>query len=723
LCPEILAALKGNRVVSLEDILRQMRSYLPQADESLIRLADETAESHHGSQQRLSGAPYINHPRNVALLLAELKMDPPSIAAGLLHDLIEDTEISFDQLKSTFGEEVAFLVQGVTKLGRIELATAQETQMENMRRMLMATAKDLRVMVIKLCDRLHNMRTLKFLPLAKQISISRSTMDYFAPLAQRMGIGRLKWELEDLAFSYLEPEAYQDIKRRVALKRVERERLMKLIASEIEDRLKQEGIPADVQGRVKHFYSIYRKMLRENKQFEDIFDLIALRIQTHSEPMCYAVLGVVHSLYHHVDGRVKDYISVPKANGYRSIHTTVLGPRGRMIEVQIRTHEMHRVAEEGVAAHWRYKENRHGVRLGPDAKWLQELSSWIRDTQDPEEFLESLKTDVFGDEIFVYTPKGDLIRLPRGATPIDFAYKIHTDLGNNCVGAKVGGKFIPLSKPLETGVTVDIMTARNGHPSPDWLSICKTPRAKTKIRKYLLESRHDELLAIGKNILNKELSRVGLVASKVYSGERIKRVIRSLGLDSLDQLLVQVGFGRISTRQVLARLMRREARPKKPLTEAGPSDIVNVREIDNVLYRRAKCCNPVPGESIVGIVTKTRGISIHKASCRAIQNFNDEERKMQLFWDTSDGERYTVEILVMADDRSKLLSDCSTTISSLGTNIIGCATGPVREHMARLNFTIEVMDIEHLDKIINKLIDIDGVKSVTRRRRAQYTHR
>jgi GTP diphosphokinase / guanosine-3',5'-bis(diphosphate) 3'-diphosphatase len=708
----------GERVdVTVDDIIGNMRAYLPEFDEESIRKADRMSEVAHQSQSRLSGDPYIIHPRNVALLLTELKMDAASVVAGLLHDVVEDTSVSEEVVEQEFGEEVKFLVQGVTKLGQIELATSQETQMENLRRMLLATAKDLRVMVIKFCDRLHNMRTLKYLPLEKQVAISRSTMDIYAPLAHRMGMGRLKWELEDLSFSFLEPEAYRDIREKIDQKRADRVRFVNQIIDNIRSRLAEENIPGEVMGRAKHFHSIFMKMQRDNKQFEEIYDLIAIRILTHTTADCYAVLGAVHSLYPHVDGRVKDYISTPKQNGYRSIHTTVMGPRGRNIEVQIRTYEMHRVAEEGIAAHWRYKEDRSDRKLGPDAKWLQELSSWIRETKDPEEFMESLKTNVFEDEIFIYTPKGDLIRLPRGATAIDFAYKIHTDLGNTCVGAKVGGKFIPLSRPLESGMMVEIVKARNTHPSPDWLTICKTPRAKSKIRKYLLDSRREELLAIGKNILNKEISRTGRVPSKVYASERMQRIIHSLGLDDLDNLFVQIGFGRVSTRQVLSRLLRKEPKARRPHTEAGPSNLLNVREVDGVLYRRAKCCNPVPGERIVGIVTKHRGISIHKASCRAILNFRDEERKMDLFWDTSKGERHTVEIHVEAKDRERLLADLSSKISSTGTNILGCRTVSQKTKTARLDFTIEVMDIDHLNTVINRLIDIEGVQSVFRRRR------
>ncbi len=703
--------------VSVDDIIQVMRKSWPQLDEDLIRRADRFAQDLHQGQVRLSGNPYIVHPRNVALLLAELEMDAPSVAAGLLHDIVEDTPVTEEQLTQLFGEEVAFLVQGVTKLGRIGLETTEETQVENLRRMLLATAKDLRVVVIKLCDRLHNMRTLRHLPLEKQISISRSTMDIYAPLAHRMGMGRIKWELEDMAFSYLDPQAYRDIKRQVAEKRVERERYMGEVIERIRERLAREGIEGQVEGRVKHFYSIFRKMLRDNRRFEDIYDLVALRVLTQTEALCYAILGVVHSLYPQAEGRFKDYISTPKANGYRSLHTTVIAPRGRLIEVQIRTQEMHQMAEEGIAAHWRYKEDRTGPRLGPDAKWLQELSSWIRETKDPEEFMESLKSTVFDDEVFIYTPKGDVVRLPRGATAIDFAYKIHSDLGNTCIGAKVGGKFIPLSRPLESGSTIEIVTSRSGHPSPDWLAICRTPRAKAKIRKYLLDSRHDELLSIGRNILTKELNRLGQVPSHVFATERMNAVVKSLGLESTDSLFVQVGFGRISTRQVLSRLLRKEPQIRKPLSEAGPSNILHVREIDDVLYRRAMCCNPVPGEPIVGIVTKARGISIHKASCRAIQDFTDMERKIPMYWDTSNGERYTVEIHVEAKDRGRLLADITSRISATGTNILGCNTLTDKTHLARLDFTVEVVDIDHLNTIINRLIDIEGVKSVTRKRR------
>ncbi len=702
-----------------------LRNYLKDEDIMRIRKAYFFAYDKHGDQKRASGEPYIIHPISVAEILAEFELDADTITAAILHDILEDTEVIYEQLANEFGERVAMLVQGVTKVGKIGSAYRSEEEVENLRRMLVATAKDLHVIIIKLADRLHNMRTLHHLSREKQQRIARMTLDIYAPLAHRLGLGRIKWELEDNCLMYLNPQAYETIKKKVANKRKKREDYIQVACSQLKEALKKRGIHASVEGRAKHFYSIYRKMRRDHKTFEEIYDLTAIRVICETIGDCYAILGEVHTMWRQIEGRFKDYISTPKPNNYRSIHTTILGPNGRMIEIQIRTQEMHYIAEHGIAAHWRYKDEGNR-RLSQDAKWLEPFSQELIDTYNPEEFIQSMRTDFFSDEVYVYTPNGELIRLPIGATPIDFAYKIHTELGHRCGGAKINDRIVSLNHPLKTGDTVKILSSNNSHPSPAWIDIVKTSSARNKIRRYLLESRRDELQRIGQSNLSRELQKAGFNPLEFYNSPRAQEVAESLSQKNLEGLFVNIGFGRISTKQVIARLLqpkqkldspaKKEASREEPPAkeEPGSRSIVRMGDIDDIMYRRARCCNPLPGDEIIGFVTRGRGVTIHKAVCRNVKLIDNEPgRILSLFWEGNQKDRISVSIEVKARDRTNLLSDVSQMIASTGTHIMRCESNAVPPH-ATLVFTIEVTNSNHLNTVMQQLLGVEGVKNVRR---------
>ncbi|MCA9444371.1 MAG: bifunctional (p)ppGpp synthetase/guanosine-3',5'-bis(diphosphate) 3'-pyrophosphohydrolase, partial [Candidatus Omnitrophica bacterium] len=621
----------------------------------------------HGDQYRSSGKPYITHPVAVAELVGELVPDRPTLAAALLHDVVEDTEISSANITELFGQEVAFLVDGVTKVSQIRYALSHEKQIENLRRLLVATAKDLRVILIKLCDRLHNMRTLTPLAPAKRRQICQSTLDIFAPLAHRLGVEKIKNELQDLCLFYLNPGIYRRIKEQVAERLVERREYAEKVRHNIADVLATHGIEGNVEWRVKHFWSIYQKMERDRKDFSEIYDLTGIRILVESVDECYGALGIVHAVWPPVEGRFKDYISNPKPNDYRSIHTTLLGPEGRLLEVQIRTFQMHRVCEEGVAAHWRYKDlGRSSRRLGDDAAWIQQLSGILNEEMGAEEWTESLKTELFTSETYCYTPRGDIIRLPVGSCPIDFAYQIHTDLGDRCQGARVNGRFVPLSHRLKTGDLVEIVTSKSAHPTPDWLNLVKSSRARQKIRNSLLDLNRDTLIEQGRVLLGRELHRIGKDPAKFVQTKLCGRIIEQLKVKDLDDLFALIGFGRIATKQVLARIIQSEAKSKSTRKETQ-GETIKVSEIDDVLYRLARCCHPVKGEPIIGLVTRNRGISIHRETCVNITKFQgDPARLIPLNWEGSAEKVSKVDIVVEASDRTQLLADVTNTISSVG---------------------------------------------------------
>lgn len=702
-----------------------LRNYLNDDDVMLVRKAYFFAYDAHKDQIRASGEPYISHPVATAEILAQYQLDAETISAGLLHDILEDTDYTHADLVREFGEYVAKLVQGVTKVGEIGSENRSEEEIENFRRMMVATAEDLRVIVIKLADRLHNLRTLQYLPRNKQITIATNTLNIYAPLAHRLGLGRIKWELEDLCLMYLHPDIYETIKKKVALKRREREQYLKEIIQTIERTLSNKGIKATVEGRAKHFYSIYAKMLRDQKDFEDIYDLIAVRVICETVGECYAILGEVHTMWRQIPGRFKDYISTPKANNYRSIHTTILTGNGRMAEIQIRTTEMHSIAEHGIAAHWLYKEEGK-KRTSSDSKWLEAFSRELPDTRDPEDFLHSIRSDLFSDEVYVYTPKGELIRLPNDATPIDYAYKIHTQLGHRCGGAKVNGRMVPLNYSLNTGDVVEILSNQNSHPSHAWLDIVKTSSARNKIRRYLLESRRDQLLRIGKSTLTRELQKAGYKSREFFNSPEANTVSASLGQKTLDDVFVNIGFGRISPKQVISRLMKKnnpqplpqksfEKKPdREPVNEKSQGSLVRLADIDDIMYRIAKCCNPLPGDSIIGFVTRGRGVTIHKENCRSIRQYaSHPERILSLFWKGDRHDSVSVVIEIRAWDRQNLLGDLSQIISSTGSNIIECNTRTTNSK-ATLNFKLEVTSINHLENIMQQIMSIEGVKTVRR---------
>ena len=706
----------------LERVLRKLPEEPNPELENLPRKALDFAIEAHGAQKRLSGRHFVTHPLSAAELVAELVPDRATLCAALLHDVVEDTDVDSEEIHRVFGEEVGFLVDGVTKVSQIKFALQHEKQIENLRRLLVATAKDLRVIVIKLCDRLHNMKTLGSLSLEKQRRICQTTLDVYAPLAHRLGLKRLKNELEDLCLYYLYPSTYQQIKESVDQRLAERNEYAKEVQSLVSDVLATQGIEATVDWRVKHFWSIYQKMRRDGKDFSEIYDLNGIRILVDTVDQCYAVLGIVHGVWPQVVGRFKDFISKPKPNDYRSIHTTVHGPEGRLLEVQIRTHQMHRVCEEGVAAHWRYKERgRSSRRLGDDAAWIKQLSGILQDTTDQEEWNASLKTELFSDETYCYTPKGDIIRLPAGSTPIDFAYQIHTDLGDHVQGASVNGRYVPLSHQLKTGDVVQIETSKTAHPTSDWLGMVKSARARHKIRNHLLESNRETLIEQGRILLSREIHRIGRNPAIFYGSETFKSIQESLGVTKTEDLFALIGFGRVATKQVIARII--QARPKGKKTPKDVSHVgeaIRVNQIDDMLYRLAMCCQPVPGERIVGLVTKHRGISIHRASCVNIRKFQgDQARLLPLHWDEEEDQGTMLDITVEASDRKGLLADVTNAISSDGIDIRKSASEIHGSNRATLTYGIVIRDIRQLRRLASNLIGVHGVTSVYQKRGAR----
>lgn len=619
--------------MSLEDLLEQVQRYQPQGDLSIIEKAYNFAEKAHEGQSRISGEPYFIHPVAVASILARLELDIPTIAGGLLHDVVEDTKITLVELEKEFGVEIAQLVDGVTKLSRIEFRSKEEQQVENLRKMFLAMAKDIRVVLIKLADRLHNMRTLKHQSAWKQREIAEETLEIFAPLAHRLGIFAIKWELEDLAFRYLEPEQYYHLVEGISMKRREREAYIDQVMNILKERLVEVGIKADIQGRPKHFYSIYKKMKEQGKELSEIYDLIAVRVIVESIKDCYGALGIVHTLWKPIPGRFKDYIAMPKPNMYQSLHTTVMGPQGEPFEIQIRTFEMHRTAEFGIAAHWKYKEGGKGGSKDFDQRlaWLRQILEWQTELRDAREFMETLKIDVFSDVVFVFTPKGDVFELPAGSVPIDFAYRIHSDVGHRCIGSKVNGRIVPLDYTLKNGDIVEILTSKQANgPSRDWLKLVKTSQAKNRIRQWFRKEKREENIARGKEILEKELKKQGLEPGELFKSDRILEVSKRFNFNNPDEFFATLGDGALSPIQVIARVKDDIYKGKKLPDESILTELpaekkstgygkasqgIRVRGVDDVLIRLSRCCNPLPGDPIVGYVTRGRGVSVHRADC------------------------------------------------------------------------------------------------------------
>lgn len=721
----------------LENLLLRIEQYNPDADLKLLIKAYNYASTAHENQYRKSGEKYIIHPVEVAKILAELELDVDTIAAGLLHDVIEDTEATFEDIEREFNRDIAELTDGVTKLGKLEYRSKEETQAENMRKMFMAMGKDIRVILIKLADRLHNMRTMKHMPPEKAREKSIETLEIYGPIANRLGISKIKLEMEDFALRYIDPEGYYDLAEKITKKKAERDEYIQKVIFEIREKLEDSEIIADITGRAKHFYSIYKKMKNQNKEFDEIFDLMAVRVLVDNVKDCYAVLGLVHTIWRPIPGRFKDYIAMPKPNMYQSLHTTVIGPDGEPLEIQIRTWEMHKTAEFGIAAHWKYKEGK--ITQDPsdmDSKlsWLRQMMEWQKEVSDPNEFMESLKIELFTTEVYVFTPKGAVIELPAGSVPLDFAYKVHSDVGNKCVGAKINGRIVPLDYKLQNGDIIEILTSSNSNgPSRDWLNIVKSSHAKNKIRQWFKKERRDENIQKGRELLEREVKRQGYVQSEILKHKYFVPILKSLAIGTEEDLFAALGYGGITLTQVLPRLKEKfEAENKdfkqkkveeqvipnlerKPITKDYKG--VYVKGIDNILIRFAKCCNPLPGDNIVGYVTKGRGVSIHRDDCDTVTNNEDDNSKyVEVGWDDNFSEQksFEVEVSIQAYDRRGLFVDVSKILADEKIPVNGINARTNKEGIVNMNTIIVVATKDQLKSVKNKLKRIEGVISVNR---------
>ena len=710
----------------LDQLLRTVKSYNAKADTREIQRAFAFAAEAHAGQKRLSGEDYVYHPLAVAQVLAELGLDTTSLVAALLHDTVEDTPRTLDDLEREFGPDVARLVDGLTKIDAIGFKTREHEQAENVRKMIVAMAGDIRVLLIKLADRLHNMRTLSALSVSKQHENATETLDIFAPLAHRLGVQQIRWELEDLSFKTLHPGPYREIANLVERRRGERQQYIDGVLQAARQRLREAGVKADVDGRPKHLYSIYEKMVVGGKEFNEIYDLAGVRVLVDSMRDCYGALGAIHSLWKPVPGRFKDYVAMPKSNMYQSLHTTVVGPQGRPIEVQIRTREMHRTAEFGIAAHWRYKERQDGKKAkeAADLAWLGQMLEWLKDMADPREFMEGLKIDLYGGQVFVFTPKGDVINLPAGATPVDFAYAIHTEVGHRTVGAKVSGKLVPLDYELRTGDSVEIITskAQGEGPSQDWLKFVKTPRARTKIRQWFSRERREDALDEGRELLQRSMRKQNVPFKRLATEEAMRQVAEEMKFPDLEALYVAVGEGHVSTQSVLARLTRIvSGTPEHDVTEVPLSRPVTVERHDvtsgvvvpgsaDVWVRLARCCTPVPGDQILGFVTRGQGVSVHRTDCPNAKALASEpERLMDVSWRPGRSTSFIVAIKVEALDRTRLLSDVATVLSDQHVNIISATSSVGRDRVTTLRFTFELGDIGHLSQILGAVKRVENV--------------
>ncbi|MBI3327056.1 MAG: bifunctional (p)ppGpp synthetase/guanosine-3',5'-bis(diphosphate) 3'-pyrophosphohydrolase [Nitrospinae bacterium] len=714
--------MPDNETAGVQELSAKVLSYNPDADVALIERAYRYAAKSHEGQTRVSGLPYLSHPLGVATILAEIRMDSVTIASGLLHDIVEDCGVTVEQLKEQFGEELALIVDGVTKLGQMEFSRREERQAETFRKMLLAMAKDIRVILVKLTDRLHNMRTLEYLPERKQLRIAQETLDIYAPLANRLGIYWVKSELEDTAFQYLNPEAYHDINEKIASGRKERDQYVTMVKDRISRELEEGGIQSTMMGRPKHFYSIYQKMLKQNISFDDVYDVIGLRIITDNVRNCYATLGTLHSLWKPVPGRFKDFIALPKPNMYQSLHTTVIGPEGERVEFQIRTEEMHKTAEQGIAAHWRYKEGNKGdEKVYEKFTWLRHLLEWQQEMKDAREFMETVKIDLFPEEVYVFTPRGDVKSFPREATPIDFAYSIHTEIGHKCVGAKVNGRMVPLKYQLRNGDAVEILTNPNHFPGKDWLRIVKTSRARAKIKAWIKAAEKERSISLGRELLEREIQKFGLAPAGVLKSEEMTQIARRFSLMTPTDLMAEIGFGKVSVNQVLARLLPKEvldARQKPVKTEQKPGEThevggVKVRGVEDIMTRYAHCCNPVPGDDIVGFITIGRGVSIHTADCPRIVEYTPE-RMIEVEWDVEEVIPHPVGISVVTVDRPGMLAKISSAIALCEVNIREATVTTTEEYRALFNFVIDINDLNHLQQVMKTIRQVKGVISVVR---------
>lgn len=731
----------------LQELINKIKGYAQNAEIDLVEKAYYFGKKAHEGQFRKSKEPYFTHPIAVANILASMELDIQTISAGLLHDVVEDTDYTYEDIKREFSVEIADLVDGVTKLGQIKYQSKEETQAENLRKMFLAMAKDIRVILIKLADRLHNMRTLKFMPPEKAKSKAKESLEIYGGIANRLGISKIKWELEDLALRYIDPEGYYDLVEKVAKKRSQREAYIEFIVDVINNKLKEVKIKSDVYGRPKHFYSIYSKMQNKHKNFDEILDLTAIRVIVDTVKDCYAVLGMIHTLWTPIPGRFKDYIAMPKPNMYQSLHTTVIGPDGEPVEIQIRTIEMHQIAEYGIAAHWKYKEgNQNNGQNNVDSKlqWLRQMMEWEKDLKDPKEFLDALKEDVFNSQVYVFTPKGDVIELPAGATPIDFAYRVHTKVGNKCVGAKIDGRIVSIDYKLQNGNIVEILTSSNSNgPSRDWLNIVKTPNAKSRIRQWFRKERREENIERGNSIIEKELKKYNLPSIKEpFIDKYMQQITKKFNQPTVEDLIATVGYGGIMVSHIIPKLrdayekeVKKTNKDQVKIYETNsiekhklsdkeykskrkhnnPQGIA-VKGLDNILVRFAKCCNPLPGDSIVGYITKGRGVAIHRTDCPNAKTQDDffKTRMVSVEWINCENSKFEAEIQIKALDRRGIINDITHMVVVDKFSLNGINARKDKEGVVNINLLVEVHDINSLDLLMKKIKSIPGVEDIYR---------
>ncbi len=712
--------------MELSDLEKIIKENIENADLKIIRKAFYFAKKAHQGQKRFSGEDFIKHPLGTAVILTELGLDIVSITAALLHDVVEDTGVSIKEIEEEFGKEIAILVDGVTKLTRINFKSREDYQAESLRKMFLAMADDIRVVLIKLSDRLHNMRTLSYVGKEKQKQKARETIEIYAPLAHRLGMSRIKWELEDLSFRYLQPDMYHEVAHKVAANRRQREDEIKKAIEVLKKELNKNKIEAEIYGRPKHLYSIYQKMKRKEINFDEIYDLTAIRVIVSSVKKCYEVLGIVHEVWKPMPGRFKDYIAMPKTNMYQSLHTTVIGPKGGdPLEVQIRTPEMHRTAEYGIAAHWRYKEghNEDDEEFEEKLSWLRQLLEWQQDLQEPQEFMENLKIDLFEDEVFVFTPKGDVVSLPRGSTPVDFAFNIHTEVGHNCRSAKVNGKIVPLEYRLENGDIVEILTSKSsGGPSRDWLKFCKSSSARSKIKRWFKQQQKEEIIQRGKQRFEQELKRRHLTIKETEKKEKLSAIARNLGKNNPEEIYEEIGYNNLSAKQVVNKLdikkddeVSLEELQKAPSRKSSDKG-VRVKGVKNLKVRLSRCCNPVPGDDIIGYITRGRGVSVHRKDCPNISNLrqDDENRFIDVSWDQHRTDSYTVNLTIEAVNKKALLNEITLLIKEEQLDILSVVARTDKYSRAYIDLSLEISSLSHMRELMKKINEISGVLSVSR---------
>jgi guanosine-3',5'-bis(diphosphate) 3'-pyrophosphohydrolase len=715
-------------MIRFEDLIETVRANSPEADTELLRRAYIFSAMEHKGQVRHSGEPYLIHPLEVAGILADMRLDVVAIASGLLHDVVEDTLTTVDRIQELFGPEIAHVVEGVTKISAIPFSSSEERQAENFRKMLLAMVDDIRVILVKLADRLHNMRTLHHMPEEKRIRIAQETLDIYAPIANRLGMSKMKNELEELCFKSLEPKAFESLRARVDARRRVAEGMSEELRTIVLSKLEDAQVPVvSIDARIKRLYSIYLKLKRQKIELEQVYDFVAVRVVTPTVRDCYAALGIIHQIWSPVPGRIKDFIAMPRPNGYQSLHTSVISDRGFPFEVQIRTEEMHRIAEEGIAAHWKYKEGRVGAQRDEQYfRWLRQLLEWQQEIRDPQEFIQNLKVDLYPEEVYTFTPRGEVKALPRGATPVDFAYAIHTDIGHQCVGARVNGRMVPLRQRLKNGDIVEIITQQGHKPSRDWLTLVTTSRTRNKIKHFLHAEEKARSLELGRKLFEKEVRRFDVNVKALLDQSALETAANTYGFQKTEDLLAAIAYGKVSARQVLTKLV-----PEKELKERPPDgaltavvkkvlrsgeDHIKVRGVDDLLVVRARCCNPIRGEKIVGYITRGKGVSVHSANCPNVLNLlYDPERRIDVEWDKGDAQQpaYTVRLHIQVEDRKGILADVSAKVANINTNIT-TLEAKTSEREGRIEMTVEINDLEHLEKVIKSLRTVEGVIEVER---------